>query len=32
MTLEKITKDNLDYAVRIQEEIFPGESILVQRL
>ena len=26
MTLEKITKDNLDYAVRIQEEIFPGES------
>ena len=26
MTLERITKDNLDYAVQIQEEIFPGES------
>ena len=26
MTLERITKDNIEYAVRIQEEIFPGES------
>jgi len=26
MTLERITKDNLGYAVKIQEEIFPGES------
>ena len=26
MTLEMVTKDNLGYAVKIQEEIFPGES------
>lgn len=26
MTLVRITKDNLEYAVRIQEELFPGES------
>ena len=26
MILERITEDNIEYAVRIQEEIFPGES------
>ena len=26
MTLERITEDNLHYAVSVQEELFPGES------
>ena len=26
MTLEKITKDNIGYAIQIQESLFPGES------
>jgi hypothetical protein len=26
MTLERITESNIDFAVRIQEELFPGES------
>lgn len=26
MTLERITESNLNYAVQIQEELFPGES------
>ena len=26
MTLERITESNIDYAIRIQEELFPGES------
>ena len=26
MTLERITKNNIDYAIQIQEELFPGES------
>lgn len=26
MTLERITKDNIGYALRVQEELFPGES------
>ena len=26
MTLERITKRNIDYAIQIQEELFPGES------
>ena len=26
MTLERITKNNIDRAVRVQEELFPGES------
>lgn len=26
MTLERITQDNIDYAIQIQEELFPGES------
>ena len=26
MTLERITKKNIDYAIQIQEELFPGES------
>ena len=29
MTLIRITEDNLDYAVSIQEELFPGESARV---
>ena len=26
MTLERIAEHNLDYAVQIQSELFPGES------
>ena len=26
MTLERITEKNIDYAIQIQEELFPGES------
>ena len=26
MTLERITKKNIDYVIQIQEELFPGES------
>ena len=26
MTLERITEMNIDYAIQIQEELFPGES------
>ena len=26
MTLERITKKSIDYAIQIQEELFPGES------
>lgn len=26
MTLEKVTENNIDYAIQIQEELFPGES------
>ena len=25
MTLERITEKNIDYAIQIQEELFPGE-------
>ena len=26
MTLERITKNNIEFAIQIQEELFPGES------
>ena len=32
MTLERITESNLNYAVQIQEELFPGESVSAQGL